>query len=145
MIDQMTETKETTIEWPNAVGMVGLALAIVGMSDLPLAVSLLFFLASAICFPFSFSLQTSWPPWLRLALSITAVALLVFMGWSAYKKDTAPLPKMSAAPTSHPVTQSCFDSKRSAIQTQTEIRKNGRPETISMLRRPADAKARRTR
>jgi len=53
---------------PNIVGVVGVALALIGMSDLsdlPFFTALIVLLASSVCKPVFFFARREWPLWIR--------------------------------------------------------------------------------
>ena len=71
--------------WQDPVGVVGVALTVLGMSDGPLMLRLLCFAGGAICFPVSFLSQPLWPRWVRWVFTITALILISWLSWSIKK------------------------------------------------------------
>jgi len=82
----MVGPDEPTSAWQDAIGLIGIALVIAGLSDIPAAGQLLCLIGAAVCLLLSFSNQTSWPVWIRWMLSILSVALIAGMSLSAIKK-----------------------------------------------------------
>ena len=82
----MVGPDEPTSAWQDAIGLIGIALMIAGLSDIPAAWQLLCLIGAAVCLLLSFSNQTSWPVWIRWMLSILSVALIAGMSLSAIKK-----------------------------------------------------------
>ena len=82
----MVGPDEPTSAWQDAIGLIGIALVIAGLSDIPAAGQLLCLIGAAVCLLLSFINQTSWPVWIRWILSILSVALIAGMSLSAIKK-----------------------------------------------------------
>ncbi len=82
----MAGPDESTSAWTDTIGLIGIALAIAGLSDIPTVGQLVCLMGSAACLLFSFSNQTSWPVLVRWLFSILALALLSFMSLSAIKR-----------------------------------------------------------
>jgi len=70
---------------PEILGLIGLALAVFGISEMPLAPRLACLLGASFCLPLSFHGQESWPLWVRWALSLVANAFLAFVAWSVIR------------------------------------------------------------
>ena len=86
IVTVMVGPDEPTSAWQDAIGLIGIALVIAGLSDIPAAGQLLCLIGAAVCLLLSFSNQTSWPVAVRWLLSILALALLSFMSLSAIKR-----------------------------------------------------------
>ncbi len=86
-LPRLQEDNHVESDQQDAIGLLGLGLAIAGVWEMPLAFRLLCFLGGAICLPICFSRQTLWPKWVRWLLSIAAVALLAGMSWSVIRKS----------------------------------------------------------
>ena len=82
----MAESIESQEQGQDAVGLVGLALAVMGTWEMPLVPRLLCFLGSAICLPIAFITQPRWPGVVRWVLSFVSIALLGLMSLSAIKR-----------------------------------------------------------
>ena len=76
--------KRSTDLW-EILGLLGVLLAILGMSDLSLEPRLICLLGGAICLPVSFSGQSEWPVWVRWLLALAATAFLACVGWTALR------------------------------------------------------------
>ena len=83
----MAEISDSKEQGQDAVGLVGLALAVMGMWEMPLIPRLLCFLGSAICLPIAFITQPRWPGAVRWLLSFVTIALLGLMSLSAIKRS----------------------------------------------------------
>jgi hypothetical protein len=70
---------------PEILGLVGLALAVLGISELPLAPRLACLLGASFCLPLSFHGQDTWPSWVRWVLSLASNALLAYVAWSVIR------------------------------------------------------------
>lgn len=67
------------------LGFVGLALAVLGLADVPLLYRLVCLFGAAIFLPLSFHRQSEWPGWVRWVLSMTVNAFLAYVAWSAMR------------------------------------------------------------
>lgn len=75
---------------PNIVGLVGIALAMIGMSDLtylPFVLRLIVLLASSVCLPVSFFARREWPLWIRWCLSFATNSFLVQVACFYFSKS----------------------------------------------------------
>jgi len=68
------------------LGFVGLALAVLGLADVPLPYRLVCLFGAAILLPLSFHRQSEWPGWVRWILSITVNAFLAYVAWSSIRQ-----------------------------------------------------------
>lgn len=66
---------------PDILGLIGVALAVIGMSDLMLGPRILVLLSSSVCMPISFFARNDWPVWIRWSLSFSTNALLTVIAW----------------------------------------------------------------
>lgn len=82
----MPDSKTSESTWQDAVGLVGIALAVAGLWDIPPLVQLLCFAACAACLLISFINQGSWPVWTRWLLSLLAGTLILAMSWPAVER-----------------------------------------------------------
>jgi len=82
----MRESDEFASGFPDTLGIVGLAFAILGMAVSESAamerVSCL--VLSAICLTLSFTGQARWPGWVRLVLSLAANIILISSAWLVF-------------------------------------------------------------
>ena len=69
----------------DVLGFVGLAFAIIGLCDVPLVVRVGCLLSGAIFLPVSFFRQTTWPRWVRWALSLIAISFLGYVASTAIR------------------------------------------------------------
>ena len=81
----MSETAKRNSGLWEILGLIGVLLAILGMSDMALEPRLICLLGGAICLPVSFSGQSEWPIWVRWLLALAATAFLASVGWSALR------------------------------------------------------------
>lgn len=72
-------------KWQDACGVVGVILAVAGMSDMPITLRVICFAACAVCLPISFLSNRTWIPLVRWASSIAAVLLMAYVGWNAWR------------------------------------------------------------
>ena len=70
---------------PAILGIVALAFAVLGISQLPLEVRILGLSVGFVCFPLSFHLQLEWPRWVRWTLALAADYLLAYVAVSAVR------------------------------------------------------------
>jgi len=70
---------EPRFKWQDAVGLVGVFLAIGGMADMPLVLRTTCFALCALFMPFSFFSHKNWPGVVRSGLSVVVVGLMAFM------------------------------------------------------------------
>ena len=71
------------------IGFLGVALAVAGLSDMPILPRLILLLASSACMPVSFFSRNDWPIWVRWWLSFAANAFLALAAWSFILKSGA--------------------------------------------------------
>jgi len=67
------------------LGFIGLALAVLGLADVPLLYRLGCLFGAAICLPASFHRQSEWPSWVRWILSGAVNAFLAYVAWSTIR------------------------------------------------------------
>lgn len=67
---------------PDIIGLIGVVLAVIGMSDMMLAPRLLVLLSSSVCMPASYFARRDWPVWIRWSLSFATNSFLVLVAWS---------------------------------------------------------------
>jgi hypothetical protein len=91
-VDRASESKEPKLKWQDAVGLVGIFLAIGGMGDMPLILRVTCFAACVVCLPISFSGHKNWPKAIRWALSAAVVFLMTYMSWQAISKSSEHIP-----------------------------------------------------
>ena len=85
-LPRMPESNDSQEQGQDAVGMVGLAFAVMGMWEMPLIVRLLCLLVAAICLPIAFISQPRWPGLVRWLLTFVTIAMLALMSLSAIKR-----------------------------------------------------------
>lgn len=76
------EPEEGTPLVPDIIGLIGVALAVIGMSDMLLGLRLLFLLSSSVCLPLSFFAHKDWPLWIRWSLSFSTNIFLALVAVS---------------------------------------------------------------
>lgn len=79
--------EEATPLMPDIIGLLGVALAIIGMSDLLLGPHLVVLLASSVCMPISYFGRRDWPVWIRWWLAFATNAFLVLVAWSYLQRS----------------------------------------------------------
>jgi hypothetical protein len=67
----------------DVIGFLGLALAVLGIVDLPPAIRLGCLVLGSLFLSLSFQLQMKWPPWARWTLSLIATSFMAFVAWAA--------------------------------------------------------------
>ena len=81
------EREEVSPLMPDIIGLVGVALAVIGMSDLLLGPRLIVLLASSVCMPVSYFGRKDWPVWICWWLSFATNAFFVLVAWSYLRKS----------------------------------------------------------
>jgi hypothetical protein len=66
----------------DTLGFIGLALAILGIVDLPPALRITCLAGASVLLPISFHLRMEWPRWSRWTLALLLNFFLGFVGWS---------------------------------------------------------------
>ena len=67
-------------------GFVGLALAVLGIIEVPPVLRYPCLLGASVCLAISFSRQEHWPLWCRWLLALLANSFLAFVGWSVFRR-----------------------------------------------------------
>jgi len=81
----MEEREDSESNVATTAGFIGLACAVLGMSDLPIGPRLACLLGGSICLPVSFHSQTEWPSAVRWTLSLAANSFLAFIAWTVIR------------------------------------------------------------
>ena len=69
------------------VGFLGLALAVLGISDVPTPIRFSCLLGASLCLPISFHRQAEWPQSARWMLSLLTNSFLAYVAWaSVYRR-----------------------------------------------------------
>lgn len=66
---------------PDIIGVIGVALAVIGMSNIYLGARIVVLLASSVCMPASFFGRRDWPLWIRWSLSFASNFFLALVAW----------------------------------------------------------------
>ena len=82
----MPDREQSESTWQDAIGFIGIALAVAGLWDTPPLVQLSCFAGCVLCLLISFTNQSTWPVWVRWILSLLAVTLIALMSASAVRK-----------------------------------------------------------
>ena len=80
-LPRMPDSDGPESKTPEILGLIGLALAVLGITELPLAPRLTCLIAASCCLPLSFHRQDAWPSWVRWMLSLAANGLLAYVAW----------------------------------------------------------------
>ena len=83
---RIPEPEADTPLMSDIIGIAGVALAVIGMSDLLLGPRLVVLLASSVCMPVSYFGRKDWPIWIRWWLSFATNAFLVVVAWSYLRR-----------------------------------------------------------
>lgn len=84
-IATMEERDESQSSAADIIGFIGLALAVLGLTDVALLYRISCLAGASICLPVSFHRQSAWPGWVRWVLSVTANLFLAYVGWAAVR------------------------------------------------------------
>ena len=67
------------------LGFSGVALAVVGIVDLPTELRMVALMAASLFLSISFQFQMQWPRWVRWTLSALVNSFLAFIAWSTLR------------------------------------------------------------
>ena len=81
----MEEREGSSSNLPEVLGFLGLAFAVIGLSEVPLSARVVCLLCGSILLPVSFSRQAKWPRWVRWLLSVIAISFLAYVTWSVVR------------------------------------------------------------
>jgi len=84
-LPQMEERDESSSNAADILGFIGLALAVLGLAEVPLLYRLCSLFGSSVCLTASFYRQRAWPRWARWVLALGANAFLTLVAWWAIR------------------------------------------------------------